>query len=430
MVVGTKMDSVIVSLDRNTMIQLKKEYFNDRPKQLPKETIQGDAEKAMMVLRLNDAETMNRQKLKKILSEPTPIMKECQKFIEERQRQMMLAKDAMVQSEFSFKNLRPEICKHEKRYECFDKTGVKYCDFKHYYRLILSTTKSMEMCNREKYSNYCQQSKCQYVHLALETDEVIPLLKNIYCSLQVKLDSVKHPKLIQWINCDLRTLDFSVLGKFDAIMMDPPWDIHMNLPYGTLLDKEMKSLNVRALQDSGVCFLWVTGRVLELGRDCLTEWGYKRVEELVWIKTNAQGKIVRTGRTGHWLNHSKEHCLIGVKGDESKIRRNIDCDVLVAEVRETSRKPDEIYSLIERMCPGGRKAELFARPHNRRPGWVSLGNQLPNIYVDSDILERFNKRYPLIGLTKEKMENFKLQESTKQDQFNDVYNNHLQSLMN
>lgn len=28
----------------------------------------------------------------------------------------------------------------------------------------------------------------------------------------------------QWIDCDLRKLDVSVLGKFDVIMADPPWD--------------------------------------------------------------------------------------------------------------------------------------------------------------------------------------------------------------
>ena len=40
------------------------------------------------------------------------------------------------------------------------------------------------------------------------------------------------------------------------------------------------------------------------------------------------------------------------------------------EVRETSRKPDEVYNLIERMWPGCLKLELFGRPHNcplRRP---------------------------------------------------------------
>ena len=33
----------------------------------------------------------------------------------------------------------------------------------------------------------------------------------------------------------------------------------------------------------------------------------------------------------------------------------LDCDVIVAEVRETSRKPDEIYGVIERLTPGTRK---------------------------------------------------------------------------
>ena len=88
-----------------------------------------------------------------------------------------------------------------------------------------------------------------------------------------------------------------------------------------------------------------------------------------------------------------------------KINRNVDCDVLVSEVRETSRKPDEIYELIERMKPGGRKLELFARAHNRRKGWISLGNQLPGIYfVEEDMIERFNKTYPENKLTKEIME--------------------------
>jgi mRNA (2'-O-methyladenosine-N6-)-methyltransferase len=59
-------------------------------------------------------------------------------------------------------------------------------------------------------------------------------------------------------------------------------------------------------------------------------------------------------------------------------------------VRETSRKPDEIYNLIERMSPGGKKLELFGRPHNCRVGWLTLGNQLPGNYIkDPDILKRF-----------------------------------------
>lgn len=52
-------------------------------------------------------------------------------------------------------------------------------------------------------------------------------------------------------------------------MADPPWDIHMELPYGTMEDDQMLKLRVADLQDNGYIFLWVTGRAMELGRDCL-----------------------------------------------------------------------------------------------------------------------------------------------------------------
>lgn len=34
---------------------------------------------------------------------------------------------------------------------------------------------------------------------------------------------------------------------------------------------------------------------------------------------------------------------------------HIDCDIIVSEVREKSRKPDEIYGIAERLSPGTRK---------------------------------------------------------------------------
>ena len=63
----------------------------------------------------------------------------------------------------------------------------------------------------------------------------------------------------QWINCDVRSFDMSVLGKFGVIMTDPPWEIHQDLPYGTMADNEMRKLDIGTLQDDGVIFVWVTG---------------------------------------------------------------------------------------------------------------------------------------------------------------------------
>ena len=48
-----------------------------------------------------------------------------------------------------------------------------------------------------------------------------------------------------------------MLGKFTVIMADPPWDIHMELPYGTMTDDEMKNMRIRELSDDGLFFLWV-----------------------------------------------------------------------------------------------------------------------------------------------------------------------------
>ena len=40
----------------------------------------------------------------------------------------------------------------------------------------------------------------------------------------------------QWINCDLRRFDYSVLGKFHVIMADPPWDIHMSVSISSKME--------------------------------------------------------------------------------------------------------------------------------------------------------------------------------------------------
>ena len=47
--------------------------------------------------------------------------------------------------------------------------------------------------------------------------------------------------------------------------------------------------------------------------------------------------------------------------------------VLMADVREHSRKPDEFYEMVETLCPGS-KVDLFAR--EEREGWVTWGGEI------------------------------------------------------
>ncbi|XP_058203695.1 N6-adenosine-methyltransferase MT-A70-like [Rhododendron vialii] len=295
-----------------------------------------------------------------------------------------------------------EYCTALTKEDCRRQSGSFIaCEKVHFRRIIAHHTDvNLGDCS---FLDTCRHMKtCKYVHYELDnTQDVTPNMMSAaalpppkplkqraeYCS-EVELGTP------QWINCDIRNFRMDILGQFGVIMADPPWDIHMELPYGTMADDEMRTLNVPALQTDGLIFLWVTGRAMELGRECLELWGYKRVEELIWVKTNQLQRIIRTGRTGHWLNHSKEHCLVGIKGNP-EVNRNIDTDVVVAEVRETSRKPDEMYPMLERISPRTRKLELFARMHNTHAGWISLGNQLGGVrLVDEGLRARFKAAYP------------------------------------
>lgn len=312
-----------------------------------------------------------------------------------------------------------QICRHGTRHDCLeaaistynqrrlahpDEPPPKACGLIHFRRILLPHTDvSLGDCS---YLDTCRHmASCRFVHYEVDldvgsakqksellermeaTDQASGVAHNIGTVFSGHLEELPA----QWITCDVRKFDFSIFrGKVKVVMADPPWDIHMDLPYGTMTDAEMKALRLDQVQDEGCLFLWVTGRAMELGRECMKLWGYRQVEEIVWVKTNQLHRIIRTGRTGHWLNHSKEHCLVGTKGTP-KLNRNLDTDIIVAEVRETSRKPDEIYRIIERLCPGPYKLELFGRPHNVRDNWITLGNQLDNVHLhDPQLIQRYN----------------------------------------
>jgi mRNA (2'-O-methyladenosine-N6-)-methyltransferase len=287
-----------------------------------------------------------------------------------------------------------EFCASGTKEECVKSSHNRSpCERLHFQKIIQKhTDETLGDCS---FLNTCfHMDSCKYVHYKVDYSTVRaktqPTRKEVLTTQRFK--SVLYPP--QWLQCDLRFFDMTILGKFAVVMADPPWDIHMELPYGTLSDDEMRKLNIPSLQDEGLIFLWVTGRAMELGRECLKLWGYERCDEIIWVKTNQLQRIIRTGRTGHWLNHGKEHCLVGIKGSPKKINRGLDCDVIVAEVRATSHKPDEIYGIIERLSPGTKKIELFGRPHNVQPNWITLGNQLDGVrLIDPELIEAFKRRY-------------------------------------
>lgn len=153
---------------------------------------------------------------------------------------------------------------------------VNKCTKLHFKKIIQShTDESLGDCS---FLNTCfHMATCKYVHYEVDTlpnintNKPTDVKTNRCIKRSVDPSVTLYPP--QWIQCDLRYLDMTVLGKFAVVMADPPWDIHMELPYGTMSDDEMRQLGVPALQDDGLIFLWVTGRAMELGRECLMLWG-------------------------------------------------------------------------------------------------------------------------------------------------------------
>lgn len=134
------------------------------------------------------------------------------------------------------------------------------------------------------------------------------------------------------ICADVRDFDFEVRptqnlarvhrevkGKlFDVIMMDPPWQLSganptrgVTISYSALPDSQVMSIPIAKLQETGLIFIWTINAKYRFTMKLLDKWGYRYVDELVWVKKTSNKKIAKSH--GYWLQHAKESCLVGVK---------------------------------------------------------------------------------------------------------------------
>jgi hypothetical protein len=99
---------------------------------------------------------------------------------------------------------------------------------------------------------------------------------------------------------------------------------------------------------------------------------------IVWHKIRKDGGPDGRG-VGFYFRNTTEIVLFGVRGANARTLRPGRKQVNVFRVRkqEHSRKPDELYDIIE-ACSPGPYLELFAR--GGRPGWSSWGNQAAHYF--------------------------------------------------
>jgi N6-adenosine-specific RNA methylase IME4 len=174
------------------------------------------------------------------------------------------------------------------------------------------------------------------------------------------------------------------LGKFGTILADPPWLFnnrtgkmapeHKRLyRYHTMTNEEIIALPVKELTAPDAhLYLWVPNALIGLGLEVLNAWGFKYKTNLVWYKVRQDGGPDRRG-VGFYFRNVTEMVLFGVKGTLRTLApgRRMP-NIIIARKREHSRKPEQLYSVIEQCSPGP-YLELFARvPHKN---WVSWGDQ-------------------------------------------------------
>jgi N6-adenosine-specific RNA methylase IME4 len=76
---------------------------------------------------------------------------------------------------------------------------------------------------------------------------------------------------------------------------------------------------------------------LDRGRQLLLKWGYRRCEDIVWIKTNKKWEGSHFIEPRSVFQRTKEHCIMGIKGtvrrstDGHFIHCNVDTDVIISE---------------------------------------------------------------------------------------------------
>lgn len=163
-------------------------------------------------------------------------------------------------------------------------------------------------------------------------------------------------------------------GPFRVIVADPPWQYEKHrldpsqrgaTPYPTMTLDAIKALPVADMAaNDAILWLWATNAFLPDAFSVATAWGFTYRTLLTWVKDKFG--------TGDWLRGQTEHCLLCVRGKPVVTLTN-QSTVIHSPLREHSRKPEEFYALVEKLCPGS-KVELFAR--ERREGWHAWGNEV------------------------------------------------------
>ena len=125
-------------------------------------------------------------------------------------------------------------------------------------------------------------------------------------------------------------------------------------------------------EDNCHLYLWVPNALLAEGLETMKKWGFTYKTNIIWSKIRKDGGPDGRG-VGFYFRNVTEVILFGIKGRMRTLKPGrSQVNIISSRKREHSRKPDELYPIIE-SCSPGPYLELFAR--GKRANWSVWGNQ-------------------------------------------------------
>jgi N6-adenosine-specific RNA methylase IME4 len=177
----------------------------------------------------------------------------------------------------------------------------------------------------------------------------------------------------------------AITEKHGTILIDPPWRFanrtgkvgpeHRRLHrYQTMSFEEIEKLPVGELALSkSHLYLWCPNALLMEGLTIMKAWGFTYKTNIVWYKVRKDGGPDGRG-VGFYFRNVTELLLFGVKGKLRTLQPGrSQVNIVITRKEEHSKKPDQVYGLIEQCSPGP-FLELFAR--QRISGWTQWGDQV------------------------------------------------------
>lgn len=175
-----------------------------------------------------------------------------------------------------------------------------------------------------------------------------------------------------------------VTSRFSTILADPPWQFQNRtgkvapehrrlLRYPTMELEEIMEMPIsKVAAAQSHLYLWVPNALLMEGLRVMQAWGFKYKSNIVWYKVRKDGGPDGRG-VGFYFRNVTELLLFGVRGSMRTLKPGrTQVNILPTRKREHSRKPDEIFDVVE-ACSPGPYLELFARFQRR--GWNQWGNE-------------------------------------------------------